>query len=151
MEMSRNWDTVIGGRAIYQGDVPFCEVRDMKEKGQKIWKKIVGLIVATLVVLLPYWSVMGIRYGADVHSRKRSVVINDCVVKAVVESSGETLLVVEFPMVQDDLVIGGQMHIVRAYGKWEIGKQEVTVGDIVTCAFPERDTRKKGFVVWQDS
>lgn len=123
----------------------------MKEKGHKSRKKIVGLIAAIFVVTLPYCSVMGIRHGADAYARKRSVVINDCIVKSVVEAPREILLVVEFPMVQDNLVIGGQMHIVRAYGKWETNRHKVAAGDIVTCAFPGRDTRNKGFVVWQDS
>lgn len=151
METSRDWDTVTGERAIYQGDVPICEVCDMKEKEHKSRKKIAGLIAAIFVVTLPCWSVMGIRHGADAYAGKRSVVISDCIVKSVVEAPGEVLLVVEFPMVQDNLVIGGQMHIVRAYGKWETNKHKVAAGDTVTCAFPERDTRNKGFVVWQDS
>lgn len=50
-------------------------------------------------------------------------------------------------MVQDNLVIGGQMHIVHAYGKWEVGRHGVAVGDIVTYAFPEQNTQNKGFVV----
>lgn len=151
METSRDWDIVIGERVIYHGDTPCCEVCGMKEKGQKTWKKVVGLTVAILVVTLPFWSVMGIRYGAGVYSEKRSFIVNDCVVKSVVEAPRETLLVVEFPVVQNNLVIGGQLHIVRAYGRWETGKHKVAAGDIVTCAFPERNTTNKGFVVWEDS
>ena len=89
---------------------------------------------------------MGIRYGADVYSKKRSVIVDDCVVKSVIEAPKEILFVVELPGPEQSLLPG--MRVVHAYGKREKDQQEVEIGDAVTCAFPERDTSRKGYVVW---
>ena len=140
-----NWAIVVNKKVIYTTDSEGCCVNG---KGKKGLKKAIGLFFALLVLALPVIGVMGIRYGADVYSKKRSVIVDDCVVKSIIEAPKEILFVVELPGPEYSLLPG--MRVVHAYGKREKDQRKVEIGDAVTCAFPERDTSRKGYVVWFD-
>lgn len=118
----------------------------MSGNKRKRFKKAVGLFFALFVYAFPIICFVGIKYGADVYSGKRSVIVEDCVVKTIVEAPREILFAVELPGQEDSSL--PKMCVVHAYGKREKDRQEVAIGDTVTCAFPDRDTRQKGFVVW---
>ncbi|MDE5825275.1 MAG: hypothetical protein K2N44_13120 [Lachnospiraceae bacterium] len=118
----------------------------MNGKNKKGLKKAIGLFFGLLVLVLPIIGPIGIRYCADVYSKKRSVIVDDCVVKSIVEAPKEILFVVELPGPEHSLL--PEMRVVHAYGKREKDQQEVEIGDAVTCAFPERNTSRKGYVVW---
>lgn len=130
--------TAAGGRVI-----------SVKENQQNRFKQTMGLFIALLVCSLPVMGVIGIRYGANTYSMRHSITVEGCVVKSVVEAPGETLLVVELP--GQEYSFWPQMCVVRAYGTRERDRQEVETGDMVTCAFPDQDTRQKGFVVWEET
>lgn len=117
-----------------------------KEKRRKRLKQAIGLFFALFVVFLPLIGFIGIRYGADVYSTKRSVIVDDCVVKAVVEAPKEILFAVELP--GQWYSSWPEMRVVHAYGKWEKEQQVVEIGNTVTCAFPDQNTCIKGYVVW---
>lgn len=117
-----------------------------KGNGRKRLKQAIGLFLGLLFIFSPLIGFMGIRYSADVYSRKRSVIVDDCVVKAVVEAPKEILFAVELP--DQRYSFWPDMRVVHAYGKWEKDRQEVEIGDTVTCAFPDRNTGNKGYVVW---
>ena len=138
-----NWDIAVNKKVTYTTDWEGCRV---KGKERKRLKKAIGLFFGLLVSALPIICIMGIRYSADVYSKKRSVILDDCVIKSVVEAPKEILFVVELPGQEYSFL--PEMRVVHAYGKREKDQQEVEIGDAVTCAFPERDTSRKGYVVW---
>ena len=138
-----NWDIAVNKKVTYTNDQEGCCVNGKSKKGLK---KAIGLFFGLLVLALPIIGPIGIRYSADVYSGKRSVIVDDCVVKSIVEAPKEILFVVELPGSEHSLLPG--MRVVHAYGKREKDLQEVEIGDVVTCAFPERDTSRKGYVVW---
>lgn len=111
-------------------------------------KKATGFVVALFVISLPVTGVMGIRYASGVYGIKRSAIIENCKVMAVVETPREILLAVSIPQSSaDNPVPELNLRIVRAYGRWDKDKQSISEGDIVICGFPERDTMRKGYVV----
>ncbi|MDE7477552.1 MAG: hypothetical protein K2M91_06340 [Lachnospiraceae bacterium] len=118
----------------------------MKEKRQKTGIKIVGFMSALIFATIPFWGSMSIRYGVDQYAKKRAIIVDNCVIKSIVEAPKETLFVVEFSQTENTSV--SDLHIVHAYGKWEKDKQKAAVGDMITCSFPERDTSRKGYAVW---
>lgn len=117
-----------------------------KGNGRKRLKQAIGLFLGLLFIFSPLIGFMGIKYSADVYSRKRSMIVDDCVVKAVVEAPKEILFAVELP--DQWYSFWPEMRVVHAYGRWEKDRQEVAIGDTVTCAFPDRNTGIKGYVVW---
>lgn len=138
-----NWDIAANRKAIYTTD---REGYFVKENERKRLKRVIGLFFGLLVCFLPVIGVMGIRYGADAYSKKRSVTVDDCVVKSVVEASGEILFAVELPGQEPSSL--PEMRVVYAYKTREKNQRETAVGDTVICSFPERNTGLKGYVVW---
>ena len=138
-----NWDIAVNKKVTCSNGREGCCVNG---KGKKGLKKAIGLFFGLLVSALPVIGFVGIRHSADVYSGKRSVIVDDGGVKSIVEAPKEILFVVELPGPEHSLLPG--MRVVHAYGKREKDRQEVEIGDSVTCAFPERDTNQKGYVVW---
>lgn len=113
---------------------------------KKIVKKIIALITALTIMALPVIIVNCIRSDSRVYDKKQSVIIEDCVVMAVVETPKETLLAVRLPQTWDNYAPDLNLRVVLAYEKEEKEKHDVAKGDVVTCGFPKN---MKGYVIWE--
>ncbi len=113
---------------------------------KKIVKKIIALITALTIMALPVIIVNCIRSASRVYDKKQSVIIEDCVVMAVVETPKETLLAVSLPQTWDNYAPDLNLRVVLAYEKGEKEKHDVAKGDVVTCGFPKN---MKGYVIWE--